>query len=124
MGRADGEGRPDLLLRLGRTEGEDGRRTAVGLDDAYGFFHRTLLVGAHREAQEMCVDRLAVFGDRDPRPRSGDAFHADEDPHCFILASSGSNSGRLPTTATFTGNNSFWYMICRSLPSTACSGGR
>ena len=42
----------------------------------------------------------------------------------FIRASSGSNSGVLPATATRTGNSSAMYITRSSFPTTACSGGR
>ena len=57
-------------------------------------------------------------------PHAGACGSVREARQAFMRSSSGSNSGRLPTRSTRTGNSSFRYMTRSSVPSTACSGGR
>src|SRR5262249_52448795 len=70
------------------------------------------------------VDVGAVVRQQDPAARRRDALDADEDVHERMRAFSGSNSGRLPATATVTGYRSPKYSTRSFVPSTACSGGR
>ena len=62
-----------------------------------------LLVRAGGEGEMTGVDRLSIIGEDDAGTRGGDPLDADERPHPFIRASSGSNKGVEPATATFTG---------------------
>ena len=103
-----------LLLGLRRAEREHRRLTTELLDELCGHLDRALLVRARRERQVGVVDPLSVVGDVDASARRGHAFDTDEDLHrarhsgsVFIRSSVGSNSGRLPTLATRTGNCSF-----------------
>ena len=57
---ADAGGIPQLLLGLGRPEGEHGHLAAVAFGDLHGFFQRTLLVRAGREAEGGRIDRQPV----------------------------------------------------------------
>lgn len=96
----------------------------MDLRESNRFLYGTLLMRAHGERQEIGVDRPLVVRQHDQRSRSRNPFYTNEDPHYFIRSLSGSNSGLLPATATFTGNSSFMYMTWSSVPSTACSGGK
>ena len=50
--------------------------------------------------------------------RAPDSLHTDENPHVHRLALQASVVGveRAPVPTTFTGNNSFMYITCRSVP--------
>src|SRR5206468_6348710 len=113
------------LLRHGcRPEREHRRRAAVPLDDPERLLHRALLVRRDREAEEARIDRLRVGRERDACSRLRDALDADEDVQLRTRVFSGSNSDRLPFTATVTGYRSPMYWTRSWFPSSACSGGR
>ncbi len=124
LGHAEAGRIAQLLVGLGRPEGQHGCFATVLLDQLHRLFDSALLVRAHRETEERGVDRLAVGGDVDARPGGRHALHADQDPHDFMRESSGSNSGVAPARSTVTGYSSFMYMTCNLVPSTACCGGR
>ena len=92
-----------LFFGLRRAEGHHDHGAAVLLLDPDRLLDGTLLVRAGRERQMSSVDRLSIIGEDDAGTGSGDPLDADEGPHPFIRASSGSNSGVEPATATFTG---------------------
>ena len=92
-----------LFLGLRRAEGHHDHGPAVLLLDTDRLLDGALLVRAGRERQVSSVDRLSIVGEDDAGTRSRDPLDADEGPHPFIRASSGSNSGVEPATATFTG---------------------
>ena len=115
---ADRDGVAQLLVGLGRADGQHGARPAVLLDEADRLLDRALLVRAGREAEVLRVDaagRPAVSVMRAPgagtrltqaRTRRPSGIGGQR----FIRASSGSNSGVLPATATRTGYWSSMYM--------------
>ena len=86
-----------------RAERDHGRLPAVGPDNPKRLLHRTLFVRRDREAEQARVDRLLVGRERDPRSRVGDALDAREHVQLRTRVFSGSNSERLPLTATVTG---------------------
>ena len=79
-----------LLLGLGRAEGEHDGLAAVLLDEPHRLLDTALLVRADREAEVLRLDRLRVVGQHDPAAGHRHALDADEDLHERILAFSGS----------------------------------
>src|SRR4029079_4889278 len=106
------------------TEGQDGGRAALFLDDPNGLLDPALLVRADRVAEELRIDRLAVRGQHDPAARLRHALDADQDVHDRMRVLSGSNSGVEPATATVTGYCSPRYSTSSGVPTFATSGGR
>src|SRR5439155_8851654 len=113
-----------LFRRGGGPERQYRRRAALRLDNAQRLFDGALLMRRDREAEERRIDRMRVGGERDARSRLRNSLDADEDVQLRTRVFSGSNSERLPRTATVTGYRSPMYWTSSSFPSSACSGGR